>query len=68
MGPKDSFMLKINLRYFHELLGQSKEPPNIERLKEEESKMSLDLEKWNTSIFPYFNISLNFSKQEEITL
>jgi len=44
-GQKDSFLSKINPRYLHELLGQSKGPPNAERLREGELKTLLDLEK-----------------------
>ena len=41
-------------------------PPNNVRSREGESKTLCDLEKWNTSIFPYFKISPNCSRREEI--
>jgi len=58
----------MNPRYLHIFLGQSMGPLNAERSRRDGSKTPLDLGKWNTSVFPYSNISPNFFKREEITL
>jgi len=47
-------------------LGQRIKSSKAERLGGGESKISYDLEKWNTFVFPYFMIRLNCSKREEI--
>ena len=44
------------------------EPPMAERSSGGGLKAPCNLEKWNTLVFPYSTISLNFVRREEITL
>jgi len=53
-------------KYLHEFLGCKIELPIEERSSGRRLKGSDDLEKWNTSVFPYSNLRPNLSKREEI--
>jgi len=55
----------MKCKYLHKFLGCKIGPPIGERLSDGGLKEPDDLEKWNTSIFPYSNMRPNLSKREE---
>jgi len=64
----ESFLLKINLRYFHVFLGQRIRPPIWLRSNVRGLNILCDLEKWNISVFLCSIMSPNWSNSNNLIL